>query len=67
MQQLIKLQETVHTTERLKRIEGKLIEVLNGLPKEQQESFLVVYEEVLGSDYGRIDSPRRFFQSGLVA
>ncbi len=50
MQQLIKLQETVHTTERLKRIEGKLIEVLNGLPKEQQESFLVVYEEVLGSD-----------------
>ena len=48
LQQLIKLQETVHTTERLKRIEGKLIEALNGLPKEQQESFLAVYEEVLG-------------------
>lgn len=51
LQQLIKLQETVHTTERLKRIEGKLIEALNGLPKEQQESFLAVYEEVLGSDF----------------
>ena len=51
LQQLIKLQETVHTTERLKRIEGKLIEALNGLPKEQQESFLEVYEEVLGSDF----------------
>ena len=51
LQQLIKLQETVHTTERLKRIEGKLIEALDGLPKEQQESFLEVYEEVLGSDF----------------
>ena len=48
LQQLIKLQETVHTTERLKRIESKLIEALNSLPKEQQESFLAVYEEVLG-------------------
>ena len=51
LQQLIKLQETVHTTERLKRIEGKLIEALNALPKDQQESFLAVYEEVLGSDF----------------
>lgn len=51
LQQLIKLQETVHTTERLKRIEGKLIEALNGLPKQQQESFLAVYEEVLGGDF----------------
>ena len=51
LQQLIKLQETVHTTERLKRIEGKLIEALNALPKDQQESFLAVYEEVLGSAF----------------
>ena len=51
LQQLIRLQESVHTTERLKRIEGKLIEALNSLPKEQQESFLEVYEEVLSSDF----------------
>lgn len=51
LQQLIKLQETVHTTERLKRIENKLIEALNTLPSEVQEAFLLVYEDILGSEY----------------
>lgn len=51
LQQLIRLQETVHTTERLKRIENKLIEALNTLPAETQEAFLLVYEEILGSEF----------------
>lgn len=50
LQQLIKLQSEVHTSERLKRIENKLIECLNMIPKEAQEQFLSVYEEILGSD-----------------
>lgn len=48
LQQLIKLQETVYTTERLKTIENKLIETLNQLPKETQEAFFEVYEQILG-------------------
>lgn len=48
LQQLIKLQETVYTTERLKSIENKLIEALNQLPKETQEAFFEIYEQVLG-------------------
>lgn len=51
LQQLIKLQETVHTSERLKNIEARLIEALNLMPKEAQENFLEVYEAILGSDF----------------
>ena len=47
LQQLIKLQETVYTTERLKSIVNKLIEALNQLPRETQEAFFEVYETVL--------------------
>jgi hypothetical protein len=52
LSQLIKLQSEVHTSERLKRIENKLIECLNTLPKETQEAFLGVYEAILGDDSG---------------
>lgn len=45
--QVIKLQSEVHTTERLKRIENKLIEALNTLPAETQEAFLETYELIL--------------------
>lgn len=47
--QVIKLQSEVHTTERLKRIENRLIEALNTLPAETQEAFLLVYAEILGA------------------
>lgn len=47
LQQLIKLQETVYTTERLKSIENKLIEALNTLPTDVQERFLDAYEMLL--------------------
>ena len=48
LQQLIKLQSEVHTSERLKKIEQKLIEALNSLPSHVQEAFLETYELVLG-------------------
>lgn len=47
LQQLIKLQETVYSTERLKKIEQKLIETLNTLPSEVQVAFLETYELIL--------------------
>lgn len=50
LQQLIKLQSEVHTSERLKRIENKLIECLNTLPKGAQEAFFAVYEQILGEN-----------------
>lgn len=50
LQQLVKLQETVYSTERLKRIEQKLIETLNTLPPEVQEAFLEAYELILAED-----------------
>lgn len=48
--QLIKLQTEVHSSERLKRVENKLIECLNALPKEAQEAFFAVYEQILGEN-----------------
>lgn len=51
LQQLIRLQEVVHTTERLKKIEQRLIDALNTLPADQQEAFLLVYGEILGADH----------------
>jgi hypothetical protein len=49
--QIAKLQQDVYTTERLKTIEGKLIEALNTLPKEQQDAFFTVYEAALGEGF----------------
>lgn len=45
---LVKLQSEVFTSERFKRVEGILIEVLKTLPAEAQEAFLVAYEAALG-------------------
>lgn len=50
LQQLIRLQTEVHNSERLKRIEQKLIETLNTLPAEVQEAFLETYELILAED-----------------
>lgn len=50
LQQLVKLQETVYSTERLKHIEACLVEALNTLPAEQQRAFLCVYEGILAAD-----------------
>ncbi len=50
LQQLIRLQTEVHNSERLKKIEQKLIETLNSLPVEQQESFLETYELILAEE-----------------
>jgi len=44
---LSKLQAEVYTSERVKRLEQILIESLNTLPKEAQETFLDLYEERL--------------------
>lgn len=46
---LVKLQESVFTSERLKKIEAMLIETLKTLPTEAQEAFLRAYEEGLTS------------------
>lgn len=48
--QIAKLQTEIYTSERLKKIEAKLIEALNTLPAETQEAFLLVYQEVLGEE-----------------
>lgn len=50
LQQLIRLQTEVHNSERLKKIEQKLIEALNTLPSEAQEAFLETYELILAED-----------------
>lgn len=50
LQQLIRLQTEVHNSERLKKIEQKLIEALNTLPAETQEAFLETYELMLAED-----------------
>lgn len=47
---LSKLQVEVYSSERLKRIEQILIDTLNTLPLEAQESFLERYEVLLGSN-----------------
>lgn len=46
---LVKLQADVLTTERLKKIEAILIEVINEQPPELQEAFLRMYNERLTS------------------
>lgn len=46
---LVKLQSDVFTTERLKRLEAALIEVINEQPTELQEAFLRTYSERLTS------------------
>jgi hypothetical protein len=49
LQNLVKLQETVYTTERLKRIETILIDVVNHhMTTEQAKTFLEAYESRLG-------------------
>lgn len=53
LQQLVRLQSEVHTSERLKDIENKLIQALNGLPDEQQHAFFAVYEAILGVENGQ--------------
>ena len=50
LQQLIRLQTEVHNSERLKKIEQKLIETLNTLPSEVQEAFLETYELILAEE-----------------
>lgn len=45
---LAKLQVEVYNSERLKRVEQVLIEVLQTLPMEAQEQFLALYEKELG-------------------
>lgn len=47
--QLVKLQTEVYTSERLKRIEGYLIESLVELPKPAQEVFMARYAGGLGA------------------
>lgn len=44
LQQLVKMQSEWYTTERLKEIEGRLIDTLNLLPREQVEDFFRWYE-----------------------
>jgi hypothetical protein len=44
-----KLQIDVYSSERLKIIEGILIETIKNLPMEQQETFLTAYEKAVGS------------------
>lgn len=46
---LVKLQESVYNSERLKKIETILIETLGLLPMEAQEAFLRSYQRDLGS------------------
>lgn len=43
-----KLQIEVYSSERLKRIEAILIEVMGGMSKKSQEEFFVKYEALLG-------------------
>lgn len=50
--QLVKLQAGVYTSERLKKIEQILIEVLNQLPEEQQDAFHQAYAKGLGVALG---------------
>lgn len=50
LQQLIRLQTEVHNSERLKKIEQKLIETLNTLPSDVQEAFLETYELILAEE-----------------
>lgn len=44
-----KLQVEIYSSERLKRIEAILIEVINEMPKKVQESFFEKYETLLGA------------------
>ena len=44
---LVKLQAEVHNSERLKRLEGTMIDTLNELPTEAAEAFLAKYEQAL--------------------
>ena len=44
---LVKVQSEVHNSERLKRIEGIMIDTLNELPTEAAEAFLAKYEQAL--------------------
>lgn len=46
---LVKLQNDLYTSERLKKIEAALIASLGGLPMEAQEEFLVAYEAAIGA------------------
>jgi galactose-1-phosphate uridylyltransferase len=46
---LVKLQSEVQTSERLKKIEATLVEVMQAQPKEMQEAFFAAYEERLTS------------------
>lgn len=50
LETLIKLQQDVYTSERLKRIESVLIEVLNSQPEEVAEAFFEKYEMEIGGD-----------------
>lgn len=49
--QIAKIQQDVYTTERLKRIESKLVETLKTFTQAQQEAFFAVYEEILGDEH----------------
>ena len=50
LDQLLKMQVRIHTSERLKRIEQSLIKVVKTLPKEQQEQFFADYERIYTMD-----------------
>ena len=53
--QIAKIQQDVYTTERLKRIESKLVETLKTFTQAQQEAFFTVTEQL--SDQGRVLVP----------